>query len=113
VGSINDEPNSVSEACVTALDKGTEEGYIEVEFGDIKIEGVEIKLEQSECIKEENPDLRTILPIQPKPEVNVWGLYIGSNVSCFQEHLLPQIEKFFELHFNFPYVHSMHFVWFI
>jgi len=50
VGLINGETDSVAEACVTTLDNGTEEGYIEVEEGN------------SEAI---------IGPMQPKLEVSV------------------------------------------
>ena len=70
----NDEPDSGSEAHVTTLDGGSEEGNIEVE--------------------EENPEVITIPPIQPKPEVSVWGLCIRQQISFFQEHLLPQEGKF-------------------
>jgi len=57
MGLINDEAESGSEACVTTLDSGTEEGNIEVEdadfkigVSDIKIEDTEIKFEGSEVI---------------------------------------------------------------
>jgi len=74
VGLTNDEPVSDSEACVTALGSGTEEGNVEVEEG--------------------NPEVIINTPVQPKHEVSEWVLCIGQNVSCFQEHLLPQKEKF-------------------
>lgn len=74
VGLINDERVSGSEACVTALGSGTEEGNVEVE--------------------EENAEVIINTPVQPKHEVSEWVLCIGQNVSCFQEHLLPQKEKF-------------------
>ena len=73
VGLINDEFDSGSEVIVTTLDNGTEECNI--------------------ADQEESPE--AIIPlIQPKPVVSVWVLCIGSNVSCFQEHLLQQKQKF-------------------
>ena len=71
---INNETHCGSEARLTALDKETVEGNIEFE--------------------EQNPVVITILPIQPEPEVSEWFLCISSNISCLQEHLLPQKEKF-------------------
>jgi len=82
VGLINDESDSGSEVLVTTLDNGTEEGNI--------------------AVQEESPEA-IIPPIQPKPEVSVWVLCIGSNVSCFQEHLLPQ-KQILQMHFNCPYI---------
>ena len=74
VGVINDEPDSGSEACVTSLDNGTEGGNSEGE--------------------EEYPEATIMPPIQP--EVSLLVLCISRNVSCFQDHLLPQIQIFFK-----------------
>jgi hypothetical protein len=71
MGVINDEPDSGSEACVTSLDNGSEEGNTEVE---------------------ENPEAIIIPPIQPP--VSYGFFVLGSNVSCFQDNLLPQKQIF-------------------
>ena len=64
MGLIKDEPDSVSEACVTALDDGNEEG-------NIKFEEVEIKVEGRLDMKEENSEGTAIPSI--KAEVSVWA----------------------------------------
>jgi hypothetical protein len=66
LGLIKDEPDSGSEACVTASDDGTEEGNMEVEASDIKVEAtLDIKEENSEGI---------ISPtMEAEPEVSVWA----------------------------------------
>ena len=74
VGVINDEADSGSEAFVTSLDNGTEGGNSEGE--------------------EEYPEVTIMPPIQP--EVSLLVLCISRNVSCFQDHLLPQIQIFFK-----------------
>jgi hypothetical protein len=80
MGLIKDEPGSDSEACVTALDDGTEEGNI--------------KVEETLDIKEENSEGLTCPTMEAKPEVSVWACVCSSNGSCFLDHLLPQKENF-------------------
>ena len=59
VGVVKEEPDSGSEACVTTLDNGSEEGNMEVE------ETLDIQEEKQEAI---------IFPtIKPEPEVSVWA----------------------------------------
>jgi hypothetical protein len=65
MGLIKDVPDSGSEACVTALDDGTEEGNIKVEESDIKVE-------ETLDIKEENSGL-TSPTKKSEPEVSVWA----------------------------------------
>jgi len=84
-GLIKDEPDSASEARVTNLDNGTEEGNIKVEESDIKFEEVDIKIEESVYIKEENPEVITFTPINTEPEVSVWGLCVRQ-----QQFMLPR-----------------------
>jgi hypothetical protein len=60
MGLIKDEPDSGSEACVTALDGGTEEGNI--------------KVEETLDTKEENSEGITCPTIKSEPEVSVWAL---------------------------------------
>jgi hypothetical protein len=66
MGLIKDEPDSGSEACVTALDGGTEEGNIKVEESDIKVE-------ETLDIKEENSEGLPSLTVEAEPEVSVWA----------------------------------------
>jgi hypothetical protein len=63
---IKDEPDSGSEAHVTALEDGTVEGNIKVEESDIKVE-------ETLDIKEENSERITCPTIQAEPEVSVWA----------------------------------------
>jgi hypothetical protein len=65
MGLMKGEPDSGSEACVTALDSGTEEGNIKVEESDIKVETLDIKEENSEGI--------TCPTIKAEPEGSVWA----------------------------------------
>jgi len=64
MGLIKDEPDSGSEACVTTLDDGTEEGNMEVKE-------VYIKAEETLDIKEENLEGITCPTIKAEPEVSV------------------------------------------
>jgi hypothetical protein len=66
LGLIKDEPDSGSEACVTALDDGTEEG-------NIKFEESNIKVEETLDIKEENLEELTSPTMEAEPEVSVWA----------------------------------------
>jgi hypothetical protein len=66
MGLIKDEPGSGSEACVTTLDGGTEEGNIKVEESDIKVE-------ETLDMKEENSEGITCPTIKAEPEVSVWA----------------------------------------
>ena len=65
MGLIKDEPDSGSEACVTTLDDGTEEGNIKVE--------VDIKDEETLDMKEENSEGTAFPSIKAEPEVSVWA----------------------------------------
>jgi len=66
MGLIKDEPDSGSEACVTTLDVGTEKGNMEVEE-------VYIKAEETLDIKEENSEGITCPTVKAEPEVSVWA----------------------------------------
>jgi hypothetical protein len=59
IGLIKDEPDSGSEACVTALDGGTEESNI--------------KVEETLDITEENSEGITSPTVEVEPEVSVWA----------------------------------------
>jgi len=96
MGLIKDEPDSGSEA----LDSGTEEGNVEVEDGDLKIEESDIKIEESEDIKEENPEAITVPPIQPKPEVSVWGLCIWQQRFVLPGTFTATKREIQKIHFN-------------
>jgi len=92
MGLIKGEPDSGSEACVTALDDGIEKFNMEDEEADIKGYETEIKVEESDIkiedaidIKEENPDVKTFPPVNTKPEVSVWGLCVRQ-----QQFVLPR-----------------------
>jgi hypothetical protein len=56
-GLIKDEPDSGSEASVTSLDDGTEDG--------------KLKVEELVDVKEENPEMIKFPPIKTEPEVSV------------------------------------------
>ena len=66
MGLIKDKPDSGSETCVTTLDDGTEEG-------NIKVEEVDIKDEETLDMKEENSEGTAFPSIKPEPEVSVWA----------------------------------------
>jgi len=89
MGLINDEPDSGSEACVTTLDNGTEEGNIEVE--------------------EENPEAIIIPPTQPKREISVWVLCIKQQRFMHPGTYTATKTEILQIHFNYPYVHTLHF----
>jgi hypothetical protein len=65
VGLMKDEPDSGSVACVTTLDSWTEEGNIEVESVDVKVEDLEAL---------------TLAAIKTEPQVSVWGLCLRQQV---------------------------------
>jgi hypothetical protein len=73
---IKDEPDSGSEACVTALDDEAEDGNMKFEEADIKFEEVDIKIEEPVIVNEENPEAITFTPINTESEVSVWGLCV-------------------------------------
>jgi hypothetical protein len=75
MGLIKDEPDSGSEACVTALDDGKEEGNV--------------KVEETLDIKDDNLEELTSPTVEAEPEVSVWACVWGSNGSCFLDHSLP------------------------
>jgi hypothetical protein len=66
MGLMKGEPDSGSEACVTALDDGIEEG-------NIKVEEFDIKVEETLDIKEENSEGITCPTVEAEPEVSVWA----------------------------------------
>jgi hypothetical protein len=66
MGLIKDEPDSGSEARVTTLDDGTEEG-------NIKVEEFDMKVEETLDIKEENSEGLKSPTMEAEPEVNVWA----------------------------------------
>jgi hypothetical protein len=66
MGLIKDETDSGSEACVTALDGGTQEGNIKFEEDDIKVE-------ETLDIKEENSEGLPSPAVEAEPEVSVWA----------------------------------------
>jgi hypothetical protein len=90
MGLIKVEPDSGSEACVTTLDNGTEEGSVIVgdsitkvheanilfEESDREVEVADIKVEELVDIKEENPEPIKFPPIKTEPEVSVWALCV-------------------------------------
>jgi hypothetical protein len=83
VGLIKDEPDSGSEAFVTSLDSGTEEGNIKFEESDTEVEAADIKVEESVDRKKENPEAIKFLPIKTEPEVSPWGLCVRQQQFMF------------------------------
>ena len=134
MGLIKDEPDSDSETYETNLEDGTEGGNItdedadikieesdikiedsdiKIEESDIKIEESDIKIEEAEDIKEENPEVITIPPIKPEPEVSVWGLCIRQQCFLLPRQFTATKREIMKIHFNYPYVCTVHFVQFI
>ena len=103
---IKKEPDSDSRACVTTFDIGSEEGNIKFELSNIKFE-------ESLDIKEENPEAITIPPIKPEPEVSVWGLCIRQQCFLLPRPFTATKREIMKIHFNYPYVCTVHFVQFI
>jgi hypothetical protein len=66
MGLIKDEPDSGSEACVTTLDDGTEEG-------NIKVEEVDVKDEETVDIEGKNSEEIAFPSIKVEPGVSVWA----------------------------------------
>ena len=64
MGLIKDEPDSGSEACITALYDGTEEG-------NIKVAEIDIKSEETLDIKEEHSEGIACPTVKAEPEVSV------------------------------------------
>jgi len=109
MGLFKDEPDSDSEACVPALDNGTEEdnmefenAYLKIEESDMEIEEAEIKFEESEDIKEENAEAITIPAIKPEPEVSVWGLCIRQQCFMLPRSFTATEREILKIHFNYP-----------
>ena len=93
MGLIINEPHCGSEACVTALDKDSEEGNIEFE--------------------EQNPEVIKVLPIQPQPEVSEWFLCIRQQHFMLAGTFTATKREILQIHFNCPYVHTLHLVQFL
>ena len=120
MGLMRDEPVSGSEACVTALDDGSEEFSLEVEEADIKGYETEIKVEESDIkiedaidIKEENPEAKTFPPVNTEPEVSVWGLCVRQQQFVLPRPFTATKMEHPKIHCNYIYVCTLHFVWFI
>jgi hypothetical protein len=99
MGLIKDEPDSGSEA---TLNDGTEEGNMELEESDIKVE-------QTLDIEEENSEGLTFPTMEAEPDISVRACVCSSNVSCFLDHLVPRKKKFCK-YFNCNCVRSVCFV---
>jgi hypothetical protein len=129
MGLIKDEPDSASEACVTILDDGTEECSMEVKEAEINVQEFYVKVEEAEIevesnikveetdikiesidIKEENAEAKTFPPIKTEPEVSVWGLYVRQQQFMFPRPCTATKRELVKLHFNYPYVCTVHFV---
>jgi len=87
MGLINDEPDSGSEACVTTLFNGTEEGNVEVE--------------------EENPEGVINTPVQS--QVSVWRLCIRQKHFMLPGSSMTTKTEILQIHLNYPYVNTLHF----
>ena len=104
MGLIKDEPDSGSEAYETNLEDGSEEGNITDEDADLK-------MEESEGIKEENPEGITVSPIMPEPEVSVWGLCISQQCFMLPRPFTATKREIIKIHFNYPYVCTSDWLW--
>ena len=110
MGLIKGEPDSGSEACVTALDDGSEEFSLEVEEADINDYETKIKVEELVDIKEENPEAIIFPPIKTEPEVSVWGLCVRQQQFMLPRPFTATKRELLKLHFNYLYVCTLHFV---
>jgi len=95
MGLIKDEPDSGSEACVTALDDGSEEGNI--------------KVEKAIDIKEKNPEV-IFAPIKTEPEVSVWGMCVRQQQFMFLRPFTATKREHTKIHFIYLYICTVHFV---
>jgi hypothetical protein len=82
MGLFNDEPHCGSETCLTALDKETVEGNIELE--------------------EQNPEVITVPPIRPEPEVSEWCLCIRQQNFMLAGTFTATKIEILQIHFNCP-----------
>jgi hypothetical protein len=124
MGLIKDEPDSGSESYVTTFDDGTEECNIKVEEANVKVEvssvifeesnieveEADIKIENAVDIKEENPEVITVLPVKSEPEVSEWSLCLRQQQFMFPRSFTATKRELLKLHFNCLYVCTMHFV---
>ena len=110
MGLIKGEPDSGSEACVTALDDGSEEFSLEVEEADINDYETKIKVEELVDIKEENPEAIIFPPIKTEPEVSVWGLCVRQQQFMLPRPFTATKRELLKLNFNYPCVCTLHFV---
>ena len=68
-------------------------------------------MEESEGIKEENPEGITVSPIMPEPEVSVWGLCISQQCFLLPRPFTATKREIIKIHFNYPYVCSSDGLW--
>jgi hypothetical protein len=123
MGLIKVEPDSGSEAFVTTLDSGTEEGNIKVEESIVKDEEADIKFEESDTevevadlkveelvdIKEENPEAIKSPPIKTEPEVSVWGLCVRQQQFMLPRPFTATKREHPKIYLICLYVYTMHF----
>jgi hypothetical protein len=93
---IKDEPDSGSEACVTAFDDGTEE--------------CNIKVEETLDIKEENSEGITCPTTKAEPEVSVCACVCSQQWFMFPRPFTATERDFFKITCNCYCLCTMHFV---
>jgi hypothetical protein len=81
------------------LEDGIEEGNITDEGADLKMEESDIKINESEDMKEEIPEVITISPIKPEPEVSQQCFMLPRPFTATKRGIM-------EIHFNYPRVCS-------
>jgi hypothetical protein len=113
MGLIKDEPDSGSEACVTTMGGGNEDGNINVEESNWEVEEADIKIEEALDIKEENPEAITFPPIKTEPEVSEWSSCVRQQQFVFPRPFTATKRERPKIHFDYLYVRTVHFVWFI
>jgi hypothetical protein len=117
MGLIKDEPVSGSEASVTTLDDGTEDGNLKVEEFDTKVEEFDTKVEANDIkveelvdIKEENPEVIKFPAIKTEPEVCVWGFCVRQQQCMLPGPFTATKRGHPKIYFFYLYICTMHFV---
>jgi hypothetical protein len=88
---IKDEPDSGSEACVTILDDGTEEG-------NMKVEESNIKFQETLGIMQENSEGIACPTVTAEPEVSVMGLCVRKQWFVFPRPFTAAKREVLKLH---------------
>jgi hypothetical protein len=71
---------------------------------DLNMMELDIKIEESEVTKEQNPEVMTIPPTKPDLEVSVQCLFITQQCFIVTRPFTATKREIIKIHFNYPYV---------